>query len=63
MFDANKFAEQLKEAALDKAREQALKSSYDVKCPECHESFKAHSGKNTCPHCGKVVNITFDINF
>lgn len=63
MFDSDAFAKQLQEAALNEARGQAAQSSYDVNCPKCHQSFNAHSGENICPHCGKTINITFDIKF
>lgn len=63
MFDSDKFTKQLKDAALNLAREQAAQGSYDVTCPKCHQTFEAHSGENTCPHCGKNINVTFEIDF
>lgn len=53
----------LESAIKSQAREAIKKQSYDVECPHCHASFKAHSGLNTCPHCHKSVDLNLDIKF
>ena len=58
-FDTKK----LESAIKAQTKESLKKRPYDVKCPHCHRTFSAYSGKNNCPHCKSIVDLNLNINF
>ncbi len=56
--DMNKFFSDLKSDVINSAKDDILDA---FECENCHKTFKAHLGKNTCPHCNTIINISFDI--
>ena len=61
--DMRKFIKDLEGAVSADLKSQAMKSSYDVVCPECGRAFQATPDNNTCPNCREVVEfkLTFDL--
>jgi ribosomal protein L37AE/L43A len=49
--------------ALNIARDKLSTDYYDVECPYCSKAFRARSGINICPHCGKKVELTLEFEF
>ncbi len=58
-----KLGKDIEDTIIKKTRETVLHDKYDVECPHCGKSFKARSGRNTCPHCNNIVELTLNINF
>lgn len=56
MFNADKFMKDIQKD-LEKAIQSELKS---YSCDNCHKKFKANLGKNICPHCKSIINISFE---
>lgn len=33
-------------------------ASFSLDCPECRKTYDADIGKNKCPYCGKVTELS-----
>lgn len=36
-------------------------TEFDIECPDCNKTFKAYNGLNTCPYCGKQVQLDVEV--
>lgn len=61
--DMRRFEKDLKNTIMDKARHAAQNGTYDVACPHCGRTVKAHAGINQCPYCGNTIDLNLNINF
>ncbi|MFC4761063.1 hypothetical protein [Fructobacillus durionis] len=46
------------DAIIKKAAET---QEFEIECKKCGKLFTAHSGKNKCPNCGTITNLTVEI--
>ena len=51
--DRNRFAQDLKKAAMENAKEQEI----TVNCPKCGKKIQIHNGENFCPFCESQINL------
>lgn len=61
--DVRRFSKDLKKLVLDNVREQALKQSVEIVCPHCKTEFSAYNGRNICPFCKQVIDLTMNLDF
>ena len=61
--DMRRFERDLNKQVKSMAADAIQSQSYNVTCPHCSSSFRAHAGKNVCPACRNTVDLSLNINF
>lgn len=58
--DMRRLAKDVEKKAYQIALEKIQKDGLDYECPDCSTKMKLFPGENTCPRCGKIINLDDD---
>lgn len=60
--DVRRLSRDIERSMRRELRREIPKTGIYRPCPKCGATMRMVAGTNTCPHCGKTVEVTFDLS-